>query len=221
MIPPLYASAAGWFGIAILAAVCAPASTPRAVTSSLEVTLGELEPAGALCDEKGKCARLDRGTRSAKMRAQAEGEGGDEAELDFLYLGPTEEIAPLASGRMRRQLGLKLRARDSCNVLYVMWRIEPVPGIYVSRKSNPGTHTHKLCGTSGYHTIRAQIERPLPPLLPGERHRLRAKLEGRNLWIWLDGTLIWKGKVDATVLRFDGPVGIRSDNVRFAFRLLR
>ena len=28
----------------------------------------------------------------------------------------------------RRQVGLKLRARDGCNVVYVMWRIEPKAG---------------------------------------------------------------------------------------------
>lgn len=209
--------------VLLLVLGCARGAAEGAALPRLRATLGKLEPSALVCGpvRSADCQGLEQASRSAKMRAQALDGNGDEAELDFLYLGPTEEVAPLASGEIRRQLGIKLRAQDSCNVLYVMWRIEPVPGIYVSRKSNPGTHTHKLCGTSGYHTIRAQIERPLPPLLPGERHRLRAKLEGRNLWIWLDGTLIWKGKVDATVLRFDGPVGIRSDNVRFAFRLLR
>jgi len=218
VIPPLYASAAGWFGIAILAAVCAPASSPRAVTTSLRATLGELEPAGAVCDgRRATCARLDRGTRSPKMRAQAQGKGGDEAELDFLYLGPTEEVAPLASGRMRRQLGLKLRARDSCNVLYVMWRIEPGPELVVSRKSNPGKHRHAECGSAGYENLRPRRRGRLPRLEEGARHVLRARLEGQVLRVWVDDAVVWEGKVGP--LDFDGPVGVRSDNVRFAFSL--
>lgn len=209
---------AGVFAFAVLSAVCAPASSPRAVTTSLRATLGELEPAGAVCDgRRATCARLDRGTRSPKMRAQAQGKGGDEAELDFLYLGPTEEVAPLASGRMRRQLGLKLRARDSCNVLYVMWRIEPDAELVVSRKSNPGKRRHAECGNAGYVNLRPRRQGALPRLEEGARHLLRARLVGRVLRVWVDGSLVWEGEVGP--LDFDGPVGVRSDNVRFAFSL--
>src|SRR5690606_11927182 len=160
---------------------------------------------------------LDRLSRSSKMRAQAEGGSGDEAELEFVYLGPTEEVAPLASGRVRRQLGLKLRAKDSCNVLYVMWRIEPGPDLVVSLKSNPGKTRHAECGSAGYRTIRPRHRGQVPRLQVGARHVMRARLEGNALRAWIDGDLAWEGEVSG--LDFDGPVGVRSDNVRFAFSL--
>lgn len=57
--------------------------------------------------------------------------------LRFRYRGPSTIEKPLASGETRRQIGLKLRANNSCNVLYVMWRIEPEEELVVSIKSNP------------------------------------------------------------------------------------
>lgn len=198
-------------GLLLLGPVCVPAAASRPVP--LQVTLGTLEPP----DCGSTCARLDRLSRSSKMRAQAEGGSGDEAELEFVYLGPTEEVAPLASGRVRRQLGLKLRAKDSCNVLYVMWRIEPGPDLVVSLKSNPGKTRHAECGSAGYRTIRPRHRGQVPRLQVGARHVMRARLEGNALRAWIDGDLAWEGEVSG--LDFDGPVGVRSDNVRFAFSL--
>ena len=52
--------------------------------------------------------------------------GADQAaEIRFRYVGPSKADKPLASGELRRQIGLKLRAADSCNVVYVMWHIAP------------------------------------------------------------------------------------------------
>ena len=198
-------------GLFLLGAVCVPTAASRPLP--LRVTLGQLEPP----DCGGACARLDRLSRSPKMRAQAEGGSGDEAELEFVYLGPTEEVAPLASGRVRRQLGLKLRARDSCNVLYVMWWIEPGPELVVSLKSNPEKRRHAECGSGGYRTIQPRIRGQVPRLQVGARHILRARLEGTALRVWIDKNLAWEGEVSG--LDFDGPVGVRSDNVRFAFSL--
>lgn len=208
----------GWLGLLLLGIGC---SQPELRASPLKVTLGKLEPSDFVCTKERErdCAGLEQASTSPKMRAQAAKGEGDEAELEFLYLGPTVEVAPLASGERRRQLGLKLRAQDSCNVLYVMWRIEPKPGLYVSRKANPGIHAHAACGTSGYRTLRAPLRVPLPELAVGARHRLRARVDGRKLRVWVDGALAWEGVLDEAVLGFDGPIGIRSDNVRFAFRL--
>ena len=61
----------------------------------------------------------------AKMRAYVNAYTQPVAEVRFTYLGSTENEAPLASGEMRRQFGLKLRAQDACNLVYAMWRIEP------------------------------------------------------------------------------------------------
>src|ERR1700737_3204979 len=43
-------------------------------------------------------------------------------EVHFTYLGPAENPGKLASGEVRRQFGVKLKAQDACNVVYVMWR---------------------------------------------------------------------------------------------------
>src|SRR5262249_42847765 len=74
---------------------------------------------------KGSVAALN-GVRvrvsEPKMRAVAPDSDGNAAELRFVYQGPTSETTALASGEVRRQLGLKLRAQNGCNLLYVMWR---------------------------------------------------------------------------------------------------
>ena len=57
-----------------------------------------------------------------KMRAYVNAYTLPAAEARFTYLGSTGNEAPLASGEMRRQFGLKLRAQDACNLVYAMWR---------------------------------------------------------------------------------------------------
>jgi hypothetical protein len=80
------------------------------------------------------------------------------AEIRFTYLGPSEQSKPLASGELRRQIGLKLRAQDTCNLVYAMWHIEPDARVSV-----------------------------------------------------------WHGDIGPVVAGLDGPVGLRTDNARFAF----
>lgn len=201
-----------------LALFCAHAAAEPLL---LQATLGTLESPDRICPKAfaSRCSGLRQASRSPKMRAQTEGREGDAAELDFVYLGPTEEVAPLASGERRRQLGLKLRARDGCNVLYVMWRIEPEPDLVVSRKANPGMERHAECGTRGYRRLRPATYTPPPPLVVGARHRLRARVEEKRLRVWIDGALVWEGELDEAAARMRGPVGVRSDNVAFAFTL--
>lgn len=139
------------------------------------------------------------------------------AEIRFRYLGPTAGSKPLASGEMRRQIGLKLRAQDTCNLLYVMWHIEPDSRIAVSVKRNPGQHTHAECGAHGYTNIRPIRGVAMDRILPGESHTLRAELHGTDLRVIADGRPVWEGTVGDTVKEFDGPVGFRTDNARFVF----
>src|SRR5215471_12265399 len=73
--------------------------------------------------EELKDSRLS--VKVPKMRAVVAASTTPVAEARLTYLGPTSADAPLASGEMRRQFGLKLRAQDGCNLIYVMWRIEP------------------------------------------------------------------------------------------------
>jgi len=134
------------------------------------------------------------------------------AEIRFRYLGPTAATKPLASGEVRRQIGLKLRARDTCNVVYVMWHLEPAPRLAVSIKRNPSQRTHAECSDRGYVNIRPGRRAPVATVRVGSSHTLRAILHGEALAVWADGVLAWEGFLPATLLDFDGPVGLRTDN---------
>ena len=122
--------------------------------------------------------------------------------------------APLASGEIRRQFGLKLRAQDGCNLIYAMWRFEPESKLVVSVKSNPSEHTSAECGNRGYRNIKAKKASPVPLVHPGELHTLRAEMNEAEMNVFIDGTLVWEGYVGPETLSSDGPVGIRSDNAR-------
>jgi hypothetical protein len=137
------------------------------------------------------------------------------AEIRFRYLGPSAGSKPLASGELRRQIGLKLRAQDTCNLVYAMWHIEPDSRIAVSVKRNAGKHTHEECGAGGYLNIKPRTSVALPRIQPGESHTLRAELRGTDLSLVADGRGVWDGTVGNVVAEFDGPVGLRTDNARF------
>ncbi|MBZ5554066.1 MAG: hypothetical protein LAO21_15225 [Acidobacteriia bacterium] len=66
----------------------------------------------------------DLSVSSPKMRAVVPSAISPIAEVHFKYLGPTAGSSPLGSGEMCRQFGLKLRAQDPCNLLYVMWQAD-------------------------------------------------------------------------------------------------
>lgn len=139
------------------------------------------------------------------------------AEIRFTYLGPSEGAKPLASGEMRRQIGLKLRALNQCNLLYVMWHIEPDTKFAVSIKRNPGQSTHEQCDAHGYATIRPHAMLAAPRVLPGQSHTIRADLAGEDLTVTADGKVVWEGSVGDGLTGIDGPIGLRTDNARFEF----
>ena len=138
------------------------------------------------------------------------------AEVHFQYLGPSQDSRPLASGELRRQIGLKLQAEDSCNLIYAMWHIEPDARVAVSIKQNPGQHTHQQCGARGYTNFKSQDGAALPPILPGEAHVLRAELRGKELTVTADGKVAWQGSLGSATALPAGPPGFRTDNARFA-----
>jgi len=182
---------------------------PEAMTR-LEVTEGHLAPLS------GGRLRIE----EPKVRAVAATGGTPRVvELRFTYLGPTRQQQALRSGEQRRQVGLKLRARDGCNVVYVMWRLAPAPGLVVSVKSNPGLSRSADCGNHGYATVKPTTRALLPDLQPGEPHTLRAELQGERLNVSVDGAPVWEGTLPAEALAFDGPPGLRSDNGRFEVQL--
>ena len=154
-----------------------------------------------------------------KMRAYVNAYTQPVAQMQFTYLGATPNDVPLGSGEMRRQFGLKLRAEDACNLVYAMWRIEPESKLVVSVKSNPGEHTSAQCGNRGYQNIKPVHSSPLPSLRSGETRTLRAEMNGAEVRVFADGSLVWEGSVGADALGFEGPVGIRSDNARLEFRM--
>jgi hypothetical protein len=179
----------------------------------------------ALCTTLGKLQRTAAGRIAIdepKVRAVAPAAQNPAAELRFTYLGPTDRSAPLKSGILRRQIGLKLRAQDSCNVVYVMWRIgdQRDAGISVQVKRNPGQSRHEQCQTRGYTSPKAEKRAAVARVEPGAAHTLRAELQGDVLKVLADGAAVWEGRLGLEILSFDGPVGIRSDNGRFELDLL-
>jgi hypothetical protein len=156
---------------------------------------------------------------------------GQNVEVKFKYLGPTDTIHKLGSGEMGRlQFGLKLRAADSCNLVYAMWRTGPKAkaGLAVMVKRNAGMTLGKECGNNGYTTVKFIPAPKVPPFHKGERHAMRAEITIKNiqqvqtahLQVWIDGKSVWDGDLPQIALEFDGPVGIRSDNVKVQFELL-
>jgi len=154
-----------------------------------------------------------------KMRGYVNRQTSQTIEASLTYVGLTKNEAKLGSGQMRRQFGLKLRAQDPCNLVYVMWRIEPKADLVVSIKSNPGEHTSAECANRGYRNIRPIRKSAVPVLKPGDSHTLRAEMSGENLRVLVDSSSVWEGPLGAEVLYLNGPVGIRSDDAHVEFQL--
>lgn len=167
-----------------------------------------------LCATKG-AAKVGGTITDPTMRAFARGAAGDAAALEFVYRGDTEIVRELASGGARRQLGLKLRAQNGCNLVYVMWRLDPKPRIEVSIKRNRGDVTHEDCGADGYTKLKARKSASVPVLAAGDKHTLRATISGDELTAWIDERVAWRGTLPRSARDLAGPVGIRSDNLAF------
>lgn len=149
------------------------------------------------------------------FRAVARGRNGDAAAIKLTVLGDTAKTRALASGQQRRQVGLKLRAENGCNLVYVMWRLDPKPKLDVSVKRNPGERTAKECGADGYQKVKPTFKRLDTKLDDGTPHELRAEIVDDTLTAWIDGRVAWRGTLPATARDLVGPTGIRSDNLVF------
>lgn len=193
-----------WIMAIAIAVGCGREPAPPALSpaSSLRLTEGTAQPTG------GTIAITEPSVRGVVPEST-----GDAAALDLVYLGPTAETATLASGAERSQLGLKLRAQDSCNVIYVMWRIQPVSEIVVQLKLNP-VRTHAECRNAGYERIRPGHRSPPPALVSGTAHMLTAAIDGDDLSVWADQALVWRGTLPPEARALRGPAGFRTDNVR-------
>ena len=200
-----------WYtAIAIAMASCTP--TPSAPSAPRQLSRVPYE---SLCVTKGSL--FPRGdavvVADPTVRAFVAGTYGDAAEVAFVFRGNARVMRPLGSGEVRRQLGLKLRAANSCNVVYVMWRLDPEPFVEVSVKHNPGARTHEDCGTRGYTKVPPSGAAGVPMLAPGSSHVLRAEIRGDDLFAWIDRDLVWSGALPHAARSLAGPVGFRSDNV--------
>ena len=183
---------------------------------------GELDRVSldGLCVTNGAISTLSGGRLaidSPSSRAVAQNVGYQSAEIRFRYLGPTQTSNPLASGELRRQIGIKLDAQDTCNLLYVMWHIEPDSRIAVSVKRNPGQHTHEQCGAHGYMDIKPSASIQPAKILSGDSHTLRADLQREKLTVSADGAVVWRGTLGNRIDDLVGPVGLRTDNARFEY----
>ncbi len=200
----------------VLCAACGSSTQ----TGPERAAVGKLEPLKEpLCVTKGD-VQLGAEVASPTTRAVALGTNGDAAAMTFSYRGHTKTTKELASGQTRKQLGLKLRAANGCNLVYVMWRTDDgkAPVIDVSVKSNPGARTHADCGADGYTKVKSSRDARLglvPVLAAGETHTLRAVIEGDDLRAWIDDKLVWQGTLPDSARTMVGPAGIRSDNLAY------
>lgn len=191
------------------AAVSVPRAFERVPRSALRVTSGEIGvlPSGLMSID------------APSVRAVAEDFMAPVAGIRFRYRGPTAETRRLASGRVKRQIGLKLKAADGCNVIYVMWQLEPELEIAVLSKINPGQHTHGECGARGYSRPRPRRSSAAPAPGTGVWHTLHARIEGGALIVHADGAVVWEGSLGPAELSLRGPIGLRTDNGRFDLNL--
>ena len=188
----------------------APDPPPPDPSAQPQLAVAAVAPA-SLCVTRGALAQAR--VEVPTFRAVAPGHAGDAASITALVRGASDSARALANGQERRQLGLKLRAADGCNLLYVMWRLDPEPKLEVSLKRNPGMHSSQQCGADGYTKLKPDGALVPPPLADGAPHELRAELRGDALAAWIDGKVVWQGHVPADALELAGPAGVRSDNL--------
>ena len=124
----------------------------------------------------------------------------------------------MGSGEVRSQFGIKLRAQDTCNVVYVMWHFAPDQKIAVSVKRNLGQSTHEECLDRGYiNNIKPRVSAAPQLVRPDQTHTLSAAMKGSKLIVTADERLVWQGDLGPVALQFDGPVGLRSDDAHVVF----
>lgn len=140
--------------------------------------------------------------------------------VNFTYFGPTKEVSHLGNGEVRHQFGIKLKAQDMCNLVYVMWNFD-TQRIAVSVKLNPGQRTHEECLDRGYvNDIKPRVLVRPPIVQVDQPHILYADLEGQELIVKADGGMVWQGTLVPVVQNFTDSVGLRSDNAHVVFDFL-
>jgi hypothetical protein len=197
--------------LVVLATLSGAEAQTRTQLSDFDVSDGKIEKAAG--------DRLMVGSK--EMRATLKKIGpSQKVTIKFTYLGPSSEVSHLGNGEVRHQFGIKLEAQDTCNLVYVMWNFD-TQKIAVSVKLNPGQRTHEDCLDRGYiNNIKPRVSAPPPGVGTNQPHTLLAELEGEELTVKADGSVVWQGMLVPVVLQFKGPVGIRSDNAHVLFDFL-
>jgi hypothetical protein len=121
---------------------------------------------------------------------------------------------------MRRQIGIKLRAQDTCNIAGANWHIETDARVAVAVKRNGGRHTNAQRSAQGYLNMKPMRDRNAPAIGQDEWHELKAVLSDSSLPFWTNGQVAWDGSVAAPLALIEGPVGPRSDHGRFELEFL-
>ena len=188
---------------------CSSSRPPAAPTTKVEAVAPD-----RMCVTHG--TMQDGQVTDPTFRAVSTTSGGDAASLTFkMHEWPVETRA-LRSGDVRHQLGLKLRAANGCNLVYVMWRLDPPrPSVEVQIKKNPGAVDNDDCGTDGYTRVKPSKRGNIPYASPGEQHTIQAEIHGDDLTAWVDGKLAWFGTLPGDARSLEGPAGLRSDNLAF------
>lgn len=137
--------------------------------------------------------------------------------LDWAYFGPSTEPGTLDSGILRRQIGLKLRSADPCNLLYVMREVDPEHRIFVQAKMNPGMKTSDECGSNGYINLG---DTPVDPAVLGKLSAtFRTVIGVEQLEVRENGKLMLSIAIDGPLSKLKGHYGVRSDSGRFVFKI--
>jgi hypothetical protein len=142
--------------------------------------------------------------------------------LKFRYFGVTDKRDKSGDGYEHHQIGIQLLAKNSCNLLYVMWRLQPEE-LVIKVKHNPGQTKHSECGNHGYHTIDRM---PYPGFQIDEPHELLASISDIDsanikLQVWIDQQVALQTQIDRALLHnTPGVPGIRSDNGKYQFQYL-
>ena len=204
-----------WRGLVFLV-LCL--SSFAAVAVQAQVRPGDFDVTDGKIQAAGKHRLL---VSTKEMRATLKFTTEQSATVKFTYLGPTKEVSRLGSGQVRSQFGIKLRAQNDCNVIYVMWHFAPDQKIAVSIKHNPGKRTHAACLDRGYiNNIKPRITDAPPPVEPNQPHLLTATMSDSDLTVTADNKMVWWGNLGPVALALRGPVGLRSDNARLLFDFL-
>ena len=190
---------------------------------------GKVEPVspGDLDVTSGKVRPLRSGLLEIdhnSVRAVQKGRWAQNGKIRFESRGQTAELKPFKSGIVKEQIGLKLRAMNGCNLVYVMWTLAPKEEITVRIKENPGKTESDDCENDGYTLLNTYRVPKKKSARNGRTSRLQADFVSKghkhHVRVYVDNVRVLQVRIPHSfVATVNGPVGLRSDNGRFRLRL--